>query len=76
LIDKEGMLSSHYIPFDLVNSKAKVVLVGITPGLTQWRNAVAEAKRQLGNGASLDEACLAAKRTGTFSGAMRSNLIN
>jgi hypothetical protein len=76
LIAKEGALSAHYIPFDLVNSKAKVVLVGITPGLTQWKNAVAEAKRQLGNGASLEEVCIAAKRTGAFSGAMRPNLVN
>lgn len=76
LIASEGALTAHYIPFDLVNLKAKVVLVGITPGLTQWRNAIAEAKRQLEDGASLDEVCIAAKRTGAFSGAMRPNLVN
>ena len=76
LIASEAALSAHYIPFDLVNLKAKVVLVGITPGLTQWRNAIAEAKRQLGNGASLEAVCIAAKRTGAFSGAMRPNLVN
>jgi hypothetical protein len=51
------------------------VLVGITPGFTQWRNAMREAQRQLSAGASTDTAHLAAKRTGAFSGAMRPNLI-
>ena len=76
LLDQQGALTSHYIPFDVVNTKAKVVLVGITPGFTQWKNAMVEAQRQLKAGASPDAARIAAKRTGGFSGAMRPNLIN
>lgn len=34
-LDRDGQVSIHYIPFDYVNPKAKVVLVGITPGFTQ-----------------------------------------
>lgn len=76
LLGREGLLSSHYIPFDYVNRQAKVVLVGITPGLTQWKNAVREAQQQLLHGASMEEARIAAKRTGAFSGTMRPNLVS
>ena len=31
---EHGNISSYYIPFDYVSEKAKVVLVGITPGKT------------------------------------------
>lgn len=76
LLGQEGALSSHYIPFDYVNRQAKVVLVGITPGLTQWKNAVREAQQQLLRGASTEDVRIAAKRTGAFSGAMRPNLVS
>ncbi|AOJ17111.1 hypothetical protein [Burkholderia vietnamiensis] len=74
-LGRDGALTSHYIPFDYVNTTARLVLVGITPGFTQWKNAMREAQRQLATGASMDAAHLAAKRTGAFSGAMRPNLI-
>ena len=75
LISEDAKLSSYYIPFDYVNTKAKLVLVGITPGLTQWKNAIAEMQRQLQKGAPLDVALKEAKKVGAFSGAMRNNLI-
>jgi hypothetical protein len=74
-LDQDGPLTSHYIPFDSVNPSARLVLVGITPGFTQWKNAMREAHRQLHAGASADVAHRAAKQTGAFSGAMRPNLI-
>jgi hypothetical protein len=76
LLEQDGKLTAHYTPFDSVNPAAKVVLVGITPGFTQWKNAMAEAQRQLLAGAAPEAARLAAKRTGAFSGAMRPNLVN
>ena len=75
LLGTDGGLSSHYIPFDHVNQSAKVVLVGITPGFTQWKNAMQEAQIQLLNGATLENAHAAAKNVGAFSGAMRPNLV-
>lgn len=54
---------------------AKVVLVGITPGFTQWKNAMVEAQRQLLTGVSHEAARIAAKKTGAFSGPMRPNLV-
>ena len=75
LLARAGALSSHYIPFDYVNREARVVLVGISPGFVQWKNAVREAGRQLRAGASDAQALRAAKYTGAFSGAIRPNLV-
>lgn len=72
---RAGNLSVHYIPFDWVNTDARVVIVGITPGFTQWRNAMREAQRQLAAGATPEITLREAKRTGAFSGAMRPNLV-
>jgi hypothetical protein len=75
LLARAGALSSHYIPFDYVNREARVVLVGISPGFVQWKNAVREAGRQLRAGATDAQALRAAKYTGAFSGAIRPNLV-
>jgi hypothetical protein len=68
-------LSIHYTPFDYVNTSARVVVVGITPGFAQWKNAVREARRQLALGAPLPDVLRAAKYNGAFSGAIRPNLV-
>jgi hypothetical protein len=75
LLDQEGSLSVYYAPFEWLNSQAKVVLVGITPGKTQATNALLEARRALGSGAATSEALRRAKQTGAFSGSMRPNLV-
>lgn len=75
LMDQEGPLSVHYSPFEWVNVRAKVVIVGITPGKVQAANALAEARRNLLAGAPTAEVLQRAKQTGAFSGAMRPNLI-
>lgn len=72
---KEGNISINYIPFDYVNTQAKIVLVGITPGFTQLKNALAEAQKQIKAGADELSILQAAKKTGAFSGAMRPNLV-
>jgi len=75
LMDRDGHVAIHYAPFDYTNEKAKVVIVGITPGKTQMVNAIAEARRQMVLAASEDRILAAAKRTASFSGAMRPNLV-
>lgn len=54
---------------------ARVVIVGITPGRQQMRNALLEAHRILKSGASDDAAIEGAKVFASFSGPMRSNLV-
>src|SRR5438067_11223011 len=46
LVARDKSVSAHYTPFDYVNRDARVVVVGITPGFAQWKNAVREARRQ------------------------------
>lgn len=75
LMAKDGAVSVYYAPFEWVNPRARVVLVGITPGKTQAANALSEAKRAINDGASETEALRRAKATGAFSGAMRPNLV-
>ena len=75
LLARAGAVTAHYIPFDYLNPAARVVLVGISPGFVQWKNAVREARRMLRAGASEADTLRAAKYTGAFSGAIRPNLV-
>jgi hypothetical protein len=75
LLAREGRVSAHYIPFDYVNPGARVVLVGISPGFVQWKNAVRAARQGLQAGLATPDLLRAAKYTGAFSGAIRPNLV-
>ncbi|WP_137175068.1 hypothetical protein [Massilia sp. HP4] len=75
LLARDGRYSSHYIPFEAVNRQARVVVVGISPGFVQWKNAMREAQRQMALRASREEILRAARQAGAFSGAIRPNFI-
>ena len=75
LMRREGDWATFYAPFDHVNTDARVVLVGITPGLQQASNALRALQRELRRGATDTEALAIAKSFASFSGPMRSNLI-
>lgn len=76
LIAKEGKYETFYAPFDYINKDAKIVIVGITPGKQQAANALKKAKEVLNRGGSVEQAKKEAKIFGSFSGAMRDNLVN
>ncbi len=76
LIERDGDVEVCYVPFEYVNTEAKVVIVGITPGMTQMVNALREARNQIIKGADTLTILKAAKQTGAFSGAMRPNLVS
>jgi hypothetical protein len=75
IIDKFDSLTISYAPFEHIQYGAKVVVVGITPGEQQARNALLEARRQLIAGASDATALRNAKVFASFSGPMRANLV-
>ncbi len=76
LIAQDGRLKVYYAPFEHVNTAARIVLVGITPGPTQMVNANSAARQALLRGLGTDEAIMRAKLTASFSGEpMRSNLV-
>ena len=76
LLEKEGKISIYYAPFEYVNENAKIVLVGITPGLQQAVNALNTAKIGLEKGSSSEDILKSVKSIASFSGSMRTNLIN
>lgn len=70
----DAQLSVVYAPLDAVNTRARIVLAGLTPG---WRQAQAAyaAHAEL-QGMSEDEAGFEIKRRTAFVGSMRQNLIS
>ena len=67
LVNKDGNIEIYYAPFDYINSKAKIVIVGITPGLQQMIQSFQVIK----DGKSLKEV----KDLSSFKGSMRTTLI-
>ena len=64
----DSKLSVHYAPFEHINTKAKVVICGITPGKTQATQALDTAKTGLIANTSLLEIQEEAKQAASFKG--------
>lgn len=71
----QAKISSYYTPFEYINTQAKVVLLGITPGRLQWQNAIQAVQQALAQGLNDDQVLAYAKQQGAFSGPIRRNLI-
>lgn len=72
----DGNHSLQYIPFEHENHEAKLVIVGITPGMNQLRLAYQTAREQMLAGHSDPEALAEIKKHGAFGGvAMKPNLL-
>jgi hypothetical protein len=67
LINRENNIKIYYAPFDYVNSKAKIMIVGITPGFQQ----MLQSFQVINDGKSLKEV----KDLSSFKGSMRTTLI-
>ena len=67
LLSKDGNIEIYYAPFDYINPKAKIVIVGITPGLQQ----MIQSYHAIKDGKSLREV----KDLSSFKGAMRTTLV-
>ena len=67
LVNKEGNIKIYYAPFDYINPKAKIMIVGITPGLQQMLQSFEVIKE----GKSLKEV----KDLSSFKGSMRTTLV-
>ncbi|WP_054027394.1 uracil-DNA glycosylase family protein [Bacillus sp. FJAT-28004] len=75
LIQEEHDMSIYYVPYEYVNSAAKVMIIGITPGFTQMELALRSAREDLVNGVSYELIDQRAKKLASFAGSMRKNLI-
>jgi hypothetical protein len=76
LVDKQNELEMYYAPFDYINKKAKIMIIGITPGWTQMQLAFHTVLESLRNGETLNEGVKRVKQQASFAGSMRNNLTS
>ena len=77
LIDKDNRLEIYYAPHnEYINSKAKIFIIGITPGFQQMSTAMATAREGIENGKSIEDIKYDCKVAGRFSGILRKNIIS
>ena len=67
LINSDGNIKIYYAPFDYINPKAKITIVGITPGFQQ----MLQSFEVINEGKSLKEV----KDLSSFKGSMRTTLV-
>ena len=77
--DKLKKLTCYYAPFEHVNEKAKIIIVGITPGRTQMNRALNALKHSMDDtheiNQTTDTAFKTVKRLASLSGSMRPRII-
>lgn len=77
LIDKENNIEIYYAPHnEYINPKAKVFIVGITPGFIQMNTAIATARKELESNEDIKDIQYKCKVAGRFSGSLRKNIIS
>lgn len=77
LIEKSGNIEIYYAPHnDYLNSKAKIFIVGITPGFQQMSTAISTARKELELETNIEEIQYKCKVAGRFSGSLRKNIIS
>lgn len=75
LLFQDGPLSAYYVPFHDVNPKARVAIVGLTPGWTQMERAFRTAREGLAEGLDGEALFRRISMASAFAGTMRRNLI-
>lgn len=76
LVAAEEEIELYYCTHnEYVNPKAKVFIVGITPGFTQMSKSISTARACIEENRSLEETVYLCKREGRLAGALRKNVI-
>ncbi|MDO4536416.1 MAG: hypothetical protein Q4B63_11515 [Clostridium perfringens] len=77
LIDKKDNIEIYYAPHnEYINPKAKIFIVGITPGFLQMSMAMVAARKELEISNDIELIQYKCKVAGRFSGSLRKNLIS
>lgn len=77
LIEKKDTIEIYYAPHnEYINQKAKVFIIGITPGFQQMSTAIAAARKGLELGEEIEIIQYQCKAAGRFSGPLRKNIIS
>lgn len=76
LVEKEGDLNMYYAPHnEYINHRAKIIIVGITPGWNQMKTAFEKFLESVEQHQNTEQLLKEVKKAASFSGSMRSNLI-
>ncbi|WP_102263039.1 hypothetical protein [Mesobacillus jeotgali] len=76
MMAKENNIEIYYCTHnEYVNKKARVFIIGITPGFQQMSKSIAVARQCLEENLSLDEVSYICKRESRFFGVLRRNII-
>lgn len=73
--DDKKKIEIYYAPFEYVNEGAKVVIVGITPGMHQMKRSFSTVIDAVGTERDDEEILRQVKNNSSFEGAMRKNLV-
>lgn len=77
LVDSENSIEIYYAPHnEYLNPKAKIFIIGITPGFQQMSTAIATARKEFELGSDINEIQYKCKVAGRFSGVIRKNIIS
>ncbi|WP_291651495.1 hypothetical protein [Clostridium sp.] len=77
LVDKENSIEIYYAPHnEYLNPRAKIFIIGITPGFQQMSTAIATARKEFELGSDIKEVQYKCKAAGRFSGVIRKNIIS
>lgn len=77
LLDQKEGVSIYYAAHnEIINEKARVFIVGITPGWKQMERSIYTARKCLINGMSMEETRKRTKQECRFFGSMRQHLIS
>lgn len=77
LIDKENNIEIYYAPHnEYINPKAKILIIGITPGFIQMNIAIVTARKELEKNNNIEDIQYKCKVEGRFSGSLRKNIIS
>ena len=77
LVDSENSIEIYYAPQnEYLNPKAKIFIIGITPGFQQMSTAIATARKEFELGSDIKEIQYKCKVAGRFSGVIRKNIIS
>ena len=77
LVDSENSIEIYYAPHnEYLNPKAKIFIIGITPGFQQMSTAISTARKELEFTDDINEVQYRCKVAARFSGSLRKNIIN
>ena len=76
-IEEDKNIKIYYAPHnEYINPKAKVFIVGITPGFQQMSTAISTARKELELKTDIETIQYKCKVAGRFSGSLRKNMVN